>query len=171
MRILSIAALLAASSLMAAPTGSSSANFSTHSVPNTVLSVGPALNIQGAGKALPGLNFTAVTAAAPGVPLYIGVDAGFFFNNEPNFNGVLPVLGTMYYEFPTGAATRPMLGVSGGPVFGIGENQESARFGMLLKPGLNIRMADTVGITIESRIGVFGSTFVYLPQVSAHFML
>lgn len=168
MKLLAGVFFLVTTALMAAPMGSSSVH---GTVANTVLSVGPALDIRGAGKALPGMNFTAVTSAAPGVPLYVGVDAGFFFNNEPKFNGELPVLGTMYYEFQTGGSIRPVLGVSGGPVFGVGDNAESARFGMLMKPGVNIRMAETVGVSIESRIGVFGSTFVYLPQVAAHFNL
>lgn len=172
MRIISAVALLIGSTVFAAPAGSSSVTYSEpSSVANTMLSVGPALEIQGSDKALPGFNFTAVTSAASGVPLYVGAEAGFFFTNDPKFNGVLPVMGTMFYEFPTGAATRPFLGVSAGPVFGVGENQTSARFGMLLKPGLNIKMAPTVGLTIESRIGVFGSQFVYLPQVAAHFTL
>lgn len=170
MKSLVVLAFLVSTGLVAAPAGSSSVSFSPTHVAKTILSVGPAIDIPGSNKALPGMNFTAVTSAAPGVPLYVGVDAGFFFKNDP-FIGELPILGTLYYEFVTGGATRPVLGVSAGPVFGVGNNPESARFGMLLKPGVNIRMADTVGLTLESRIGVFGSQFVYLPQISASFAL
>ena len=169
---LSLLTILVSSGLWAA-TQTSTATFQSGRVANTVLSVGPSLHINGDanGKALPGLNFTAVTTAAPGVPLYIGVDTGFFFDNDPKFNGVLPVLGTMYYEFPTGAAVRPVLGVCAGPAFGLGDNQHSARFAMLIKPGLNIHMAETVGLTIESKVGNIGSTFIYMPQIAANFTL
>lgn len=173
MKLTLVTLLFVSSGVWAATSQTSTGTYATGRVANTVLGVGPALHINGdvKGKALPGMNFTAVTTAAPGVPLYVGVDAGFFFNNDPKFNGVLPVLGTMYYEFPTGASVRPVLGVCAGPVFGLGDNQDSARFSMLIKPALNIHMAETVGLSIESKVGVIGSTFVYLPQISAHFTL
>ncbi|MBI3295939.1 MAG: hypothetical protein HYZ71_14530 [Deltaproteobacteria bacterium] len=173
MKMMSIVALMAAGYVMAAPVTTTSGSFAPGHIANTVLAIGPAIQIPGASKALPGIEFSAVTAAAPSVPLYVGVDASFFFTTDTanKFVGSLPILGTMYYEFQTGGAVRPKLGVSAGPVFGIGDNQQSARFGMLATPALHIRMAETVGITIESKIGVFGSEFVYMPQVAAHFAM
>lgn len=137
----------------------------------TILSVGPALEIPGEGKALPGFSFSAATPVSSTVPLYVGADAGFYLDTADKFKGNIPVMAVMYLEFATGGRVHPLLGVSAGPVFGVGEGQKSVQFGMLLKPGLNISLSNDIDLNIESRLGVYGSTFVYLPQIAASFTI
>ena len=139
----------------------------------TTITVGPSLNIPGAGGALPGFAFTAATNVAHDVPLYVGADSGFYFTGAPTFHGQVPVLATMYFEFvsTSNPRVRPLLGVSAGPTFGVGEGQQAAQFAMFAKPGINIQLADGIDLNIESRLGVVGSTFTYLPQVAASFAM
>ena len=164
-----IFALLATPAILAAP-GHTDATVSTSRYP-TNISIGPAMYIPGGDTALPGFALSIATPATGDYPLYVGVDTGFYFATGAEFAGNIPVLATMYIEFAHGSKVSPLMGVSAGPSFGVGRDARPAVFGMVFKPGLNISLSNSLSLNIESRVGVLGSTFVFLPQITAAFLL
>ena len=134
----------------------------------TSVNFGPSMLIPGAGSAYPGFALSFAIATNLEIPLYVGVDTGYYFETSPTYGGHLPLMATMYAEFTPASKIRPIIGVSAGPTFGI---SRPTVFGMLLKPGVNVHVTSSIEVNIESRVGVLGSTLVFMPQIAACFAL
>ena len=133
------------------------------------------INIDGAiaifdNTALPGVDI-GIAGRIASAPLYLGGDLSLLFHAaDPSFV-IMPILGTLYYQFEPYGAVHPLLGVLAGPVISTGGGFSTVRMGVLMRPGMNIEIGRTAALNIEPRFGVLGDAFVFAPQVGATFAM
>lgn len=136
----------------------------------TVMNVDAAI-ITGEGSALPGINIGAAARISDRAPLYLGAELGVFVATESPSYALFPLLGQLYYQFEPAAFVHPLLGVMAGPILSTGGGVAAAQFGVLFRPGLNFELGDRAVLNLEPRFGVFGSSFVFIPQIGAVFAI
>ena len=144
-----------------------------------------------------GLTAGAAQEVSTGLPFYMGLDLGFHLWNrrnqtdplktlaEPVEAGTvasLQILPTFYYQFmlPMAPAAIPYLGISIGPslYFSGGTTASGAELrelavypAVLFRPGLHVVVSDDAGVTLEPKMGILKSEFLFVPQVSAIWLL
>jgi len=134
----------------------------------TVMNLGAGFLI-GGGAASPGVGIGFSTHISRTAPVYLGIDTGSYFHTSP-FAWIIPIMPTIKYLFFGNTALVPTLGLSLGPVFGIGD-YNSVSFGMLFKPGVQININRQLDFFFEPRLGVIGSIFTFDPELSAVFQI
>ena len=134
----------------------------------TVMNLGAGFLI-GGGAASPGVGIGFHTHLTNSAPVYLGLDTGSYFHTSP-FAWIIPLMPTIKYLFFGNAMLVPTLGLSMGPVFGLGDFN-SISFGMLFKPGVQMNINRQLDIFFEPRFGVVGSTFIFDPEISAVFSI
>lgn len=124
----------------------------------------------GGGSTLPGLTFSVGAMVAREVHLYVGGDFGMFFTTGP-FAMIFTVFPSAYFKIPAAPKFTPRIGLSLGPVFSTGGGLSAVRFGLLFKPGIDVMLSNKIALNFEGRLGVFDSSFVFIPQLGATFTL
>lgn len=133
-------------------------------VSNTQLHVGTGLGSMNGGFGLP-INFGFRIRAAKGSRVLIGGDTGVTLG----YGFAFPLMASATYEINNSRKedVRPYAGVSIGPVIG------TARFygvgvslGMMLRPGMNIRLSDNLDLNTEVPFGSVGNAFYMAPQAN-----
>jgi hypothetical protein len=133
----------------------------------TLMNLGAGFLI-GGGSAAPGVGVSLSTRITSRAPVYLGVDTGSYFYSSP-FAWILPIMPMVKYLFYGNTPFVPTLGLSMGPVFGIGSGASAVSFGMLFKPGIQFNVNHDFDISFEPRLGVIGSNFIFDPEISALF--
>lgn len=123
----------------------------------------------GGGVVEPGVGVGLVKRVTR-IPIRIGVDAGVFFLRNP-VTFILPILATVYYRFPTRAEVIPTIGLSFGPVIGIGSGAKAVNLMVLASPGFQFYMDADMDLFFRSSLGFMGSSFVFYPQIGATFRM
>lgn len=126
----------------------------------------------GGGDGLPGVDVRLNGRLNTEVPLYFGGEVGlFFFSNYAASGAVIPILGNLTTVFNSNRRIRPLLGASVGPVISTGSGYSTARFALLINPGVNFDLSREFSMNVLARFGVIGSTFVALPEVGLSFAI
>ncbi len=133
----------------------------------TLMNLGAGFLI-GGGSAAPGVGVGFSTRITSRAPVYLGVDTGSYFYSSP-FAWVIPIMPMVKYMFYGNTPFVPTLGLSMGPVFGIGSGVSAVSFGMFFKPGVQFNVNHDFNIFFEPRLGVIGSSFIFDPEISALF--
>jgi len=128
----------------------------------------------GGGDAMPGID-----AAVRGrlnsdvdLPLFLGAETGlFFFSSAGTSGAVVPILATLSTEFGATRNVHPVVGISAGPTLATGGGFSTARFTLLVNPGIYVDLNRSMALNLLVRLGVMGSTFVALPQVGLIFAI
>lgn len=168
--VLTTAFLFSASLLHAAVDMNSAAKVDSIDSRAWLMSAGTTIGV-GEDKASPGLSLTLATRMTDSLPLYGGADVGALFLTGEQFAMGLMALPTAYFRFQTAPGVYSLLGMSVGPVFGVGDNIETLRLGLFLKPGLSVELSRSLDLTVETRIGLVGGEFYVLPNFAASFWL
>jgi hypothetical protein len=135
----------------------------------TVINVDGSL-VVGGGQALPGFDLGLSTRLASDAPLYIGADFGVYVSTASPSFALIPILGSLYYQFEPYSSVHPLLGVLVGPTISTGGGYSDVNFEALVRPGLNIALGST-SLNMEARFGVIGPNFVFAPQIGATFAM
>lgn len=114
---------------------------------------------------LGGLNFGINGRISNHNPLYLGAEAGAFISNTSPTYAILPLLGSLYYQFEPNEGVHPLLGVLAGPIIATGGTVPAVRMGLFFRPGINFEISKSAVLNIEARFGVLGSSFVFAPAL------
>jgi hypothetical protein len=119
------------------------------------------------GVSMPGLNFGLYTRLIKQTPVYFGIETSAFFDTVGQTGALVPVLAGTYVEFELSPKVKPTLGVLTGPAFVVNSTAPSnhTTYALLLRPGMDFVLAKNVGLNLQSRFGVIGSSFVVIPQL------
>ncbi len=132
------------------------------------------MNLDGAimatdGQDAAGVNIGIAQRLEAATPLYIGAELGSFLTTGASTHVIFPLLGQAYYQLEFKSVVHPLIGVMAGPVISTGENDFTIDLGAFIRPGMNIELGRKAVLNLETRLGVIGSTFVFMPQVGAIF--
>lgn len=157
--------------------------------------VGPGLALYDGGTGW-AVNFGALTPAYEGSPLFVGADLGIdrwstSVTQIPNASvsassTAFQLLPTAIYRFDIAQAPslHPYVGLSFGPNILVGRGSTTVNgqpavdkssttlyIETLFRPGVFTSLTDSVALQIEPKLGLLGSTFIFLPQVNAFFRI
>lgn len=187
-------------SLLAAQEDRSVPRTATGSIPGEAatesmfINAGPGLAVY-RGNTGWAMNFGLVKESA-NTSLMYGLDMGLdFWNFTPvteaagvvrsSGNTGIQVLGTVMYRFdlPVSRTIFPYVGLSIGPNFfveradvtqngALTQRSTTSVFGeFLLRPGFYTRVARSVSLSVEGKLGLLRSDFIFLPQANFVFVL
>jgi hypothetical protein len=144
------------------------------------LSVGPGLALL-SGDTGWSLNVGALTQVAQDSPIFVGGDVGVDVWSHSSVNSPaastgatgLQLLPTAIYRFDVSSAKNiyPYAGISVGPHIFFQNNATSAYFEFLFRPGIFLRITDTIALNVEPKFGLLKDMFIFLPNVSGVFRL
>ena len=118
------------------------------------------------GTSMPGFNVGLYTRLIKTTPVYFGLETSAFFDTVGTQSALVPVLAGTYVEFEISNKVKSTLGLLAGPTFA--NNSVSGNFtafSLLFRPGVNFSLAQNVGLDLQARFGVIGSSFVCIPQL------
>lgn len=116
------------------------------------------------GSATPGAVIGLNTRLTERGPIYLGGEFGAFVATGTPSYAMFPLLASGYYQFELGTGVHPLLGAMVGPVFSTAAGS-SVQLELLFRPGFNFEVGRRFVINVEPRLGVIGSSFVFVPQL------
>lgn len=144
------------------------------------------------------INFGANIPVSSDLPVFVGLDFGLnfwsrdYYGSSVFINGPseswtnVQLLPSVFYrvDLARPRILHPYVGLSVGPSIFIAKansggpaatqvNQSATKvyFEMLFRPGISVDLSKTIAINVESKFGVLGGDFVYLPQAAISFVL
>jgi len=159
-----LAAVLWASPTLAQARGKSTAgNYKTW-----YMHFGPGM-VFGGGTRF-GVDARLSTKIVESAPVYAGVDLGVYLTMSP-FTMMFPITPALYYKFYGNAHIIPTLGVALGPVIGVGGGNTAVEIALLFKPAMEFTVGNQTEFYFEPKLGLIGSTFVFMPNVGLIFRM
>ena len=95
----------------------------------------------------------------------------FFFSGTGSTGVVIPILASLSTEFDASNTVHPMIGISIGPTLSTGGGFSTARFTVLVNPGMRFDLGSATELNAQVRFGAVGSAFVVLPQLGISFAI
>ena len=136
---------------------------------SVVLGMGPGI-ILGEQKTRPGFALELSGRVSDELPLYAGMEWGSFFETGGEFTAVFALLPSVSFLMNQSESVRPMLGISAGVFLSTG-NEEDVRLAALLKPGVQFEVSEAISIHFQSKFGLVGPNFVFIPSIGTAFMI
>lgn len=114
----------------------------------------------------PGVGVTLVGKPFQGLPnVYAGLDTGLFIQTTPATSFLLPVMAVAYYRFPIAVAISPTLGVAVGGILGLGGSARFLDFMVMLNPGFQCTITDSLDLFFRSSLGLVGAAATFYPEL------
>jgi hypothetical protein len=115
----------------------------------------------------PGFSFGFAMKVSRDIPLYLGGNITSIFVSDNPSGLRVAVLPTVHLGLSTQGFYQPVVGLSLGPVLGLGQ----VEFAIFIEPGVNFKLTRRLFFHVESRVGFVGGEFVAIPFVGASFVL
>jgi len=97
--------------------------------------------------------------------LYFGIDSGFFVQTAPGVGFLVPAVVMAYERFPMSRTIVPTLGMGMGIVLGFGNGNKLVEFMLLINPGFEFMLTQSVDLFFRTNVGLFGLNVTFYPQV------
>ncbi len=142
---------------------------------NARFSVGPSFGLL-EGVAGVGASTSLVFRLKANLALYVGLESGFYHWSSGGVSiSSIPILPTLYYRVRiSGSNVTPYFGASVGISVTIGSlafygSASEIDFMGLARPGIEFELDRQTSFYVEPKLGIIGSTFVFLPNVGVTF--